>query len=285
MRSIAFGVVASIASGGSLFLQLFYIAIWFQAVKNRSPVSSGLSELPLIMGLTAGMIIAGQLQRRVNYIPPFMIISSAMTMIGSGLITTWTPTIGQAAYLGYQAIFGIGQGLGWQQPNNIAQLFVPQDLLPVGTTVMTGSKLIGGAIFLSVGSSLFNQRLSHNLGDIGPGLDVKKVLDNGAVNLPRVVSPTLLPFVKNAYNDALTDVFIISLCLSSVALIGSLGIEWKPITRKGAPGEEKPEPPKAPWKQTMQKKLGLARSAMKKGVIKATAYESPRKPETAKVAP
>ena len=230
-RSIAAGAFTSFCVGGAFFVLLYYVAIWFQAVKSRSAVSSGISSLPMVLGLTIGMTIAGQTQQYVNRIPPYMIVSAVLTSIGSGLIYTWTPSSGQGAWIGYQALFGLGQGVGWQQPFSIAQSFLETKDLPVGTTLMSGCKLFGGAIFISVASSVFSQHLVKNLDAIG-GLDVAGIVAAGATDLKSTVTAAQLPQVIDAYNDALRHVFVVSVILSCLAIIGSLVVEWKPIKKK-----------------------------------------------------
>lgn len=243
MRSISAGAFTSFCMGGAFFILLYYVSIYFQAVKGRSAVSSGLSSLPMILGLTIGMTIAGQTQQYVNYIPPYAISSAVLASIGSGLFTTWTPNASQGAWIGYQALFGLGQGLGWQQPFAIAQAFLENKDLPVGTTLMSGCKLLGGAIFLSVGSSVFSQHLQKNLSKI-PGLDVQAVVSAGATGLITSVPATLLPQAREAYNDALRHVFVVSVCLSCLAILGALVVEWRPIKKK-------PKPTPAPAGETV----------------------------------
>jgi hypothetical protein len=114
--------------------------------------------------------------------------------------------------------------------------------LPVGTTLMSGCKLFGGAIFLSVGSSVFSQHLQSNLEAIGGGLDVQAVIAAGATHLSASVPPNLLSQVKDAYNDALRHVFVVSVALSCIAVLGALAVEWKPVKegRKTKPAGESP---------------------------------------------
>lgn len=231
MRSISAGAFTSFCMGGAYFILLYYVAIYFQAVKGRSAVSSGLSLLPMIMGLTIGMTIAGQTQQYVNYIPPYAISSAILTSIGSGLFLTWTPNASQGVWIGYQALFGLGQGLGWQQPFAIAQAFLANKDLPIGTTLMSGSKLFGGAIFLSAGSSVFSQHLQKNLAAI-PGVDVAAVIAAGATGLKTAVPASLLPQAIEAYNQSLGQVFVISVVLSCLAIIGAVLVEWKPIKKR-----------------------------------------------------
>lgn len=242
MRSIAAGAISSFLMGGAFFILLYYIAVWFQAVKGRSALSSGLSSLPMLLGLTIGMLIAGQTQQYVNYIPPYMISSAILASIGCGLFVTWTPDTSNATWICELALFGIGQGLGWQQPFSISQVFLPKKDIPVGTSLMSGCKLFGGAIFLSVGSSVLSQHLVANLEAIGNGLDVNAVVAAGATNLANTVPPALLPQVIEAYNSALTQVFVVSVCLSCFAVVTAAIAEWKPIKERTRSSDQDSQP-------------------------------------------
>lgn len=232
MRCIAAGAISSFLMGGAFYVLLYYVAVWFQAVKGRSALSSGISSLPMVLGLTIGMLFAGHTQQYVNYIPPYMIFSAILASVGCGLFFTWTPYTSTAAWICELGLFGIGQGLGWQQPFSISQVHLPNKDLPVGTSLMSGCKLFGGAIFLSVGSSVFSQHLVSNLRAIGQGLDADAVVSAGATRLASVVPPALLPQVEEAYNSALRQVFVVSLCLSCLSVLTAAAVEWKPVKEK-----------------------------------------------------
>ena len=237
-QSIASASFTVFAMGGSFFVLLYYISIWFQAVKGKSAMEAGISSLPMIIGLVIGMTLAGQTTHYVGYHAPYQIASAAVASIGCGLFLTWTPSTGHAHWIGYQAIFGFGQGLGWQQPLLIAQSLLGDKDVPTGTALMSGLKLLGGAIFLSAASTTFNNRLVANLRTMAPSLDPQIVISAGATNLRSTVPAAMLEDVIEAYNATLRRVFLISLVLSCLALLGSLGTEWRPIEVKGKNSKE-----------------------------------------------
>jgi hypothetical protein len=115
-RYIAFALFSAFLMGGAMFTLLYYVSVYFQAVGGTSATTSGLYSLPLILRLTSGMLIAGQLSNYLNCFPPFMLFSAVTTSIGAGLITTLTPNTPSSHCCDYIALFGIGQGVGWQQP-------------------------------------------------------------------------------------------------------------------------------------------------------------------------
>ncbi|OCK80654.1 MFS transporter [Lepidopterella palustris CBS 459.81] len=247
-RSIWTAAFSCYCMGGAFFILLYFISIYFQAIKSASPLKSGIMSLPTLLGLTLGMTIAGHTHRFVKYHAVYMISSAVLATIGTGLISTWMPDTNHSAWIGYQALFGIGQGLGWQQPLLIAQTFLENKDIPIGTALMSGVKLFGGATFISVGSAVFNNRLHTLLAQI-PGLDVHAVVAAGASELRSAIKdPEMLAKVTLAYDESLRMVFHISVVLSCLAVLGALGVEWKKGPESKAPGGGPPpiSPPLPP---------------------------------------
>ncbi|KAF2255774.1 MFS general substrate transporter [Trematosphaeria pertusa] len=237
-RSIWTAASSCYCMGGSFFILLYFISIYFQAIKDASPLKSGVQSLPTLLGLTLGMTIAGHTHKFVKYHAAYMVGSAVIATIGCGLISTWSPESNSPRWIGYQALFGIGQGFGWQQPLLIAQAFLETKDIPIGTALMSGIKLFGGATFISVGSAVFNNKLKEKLRQI-PGLDLHAVREAGASGLRQAIhDPAQLHAVKNAYSSALSTTFTISVVLSCLAIVGALGVEWKipPVKIPGGPG-------------------------------------------------
>ncbi|KAL5348237.1 hypothetical protein ACLOAV_006718 [Pseudogymnoascus australis] len=241
-RSVAFASLTSFMMGGAMFSIVYYVSVYFQAVRGTSATTSGLYSLPIILGLTSGMLIAGQLSNHVNRFPPFMLFSAVTASTGAGLITTLTPNTPSSHWCGYLALFGIGQGIGWQQPLLLAQAFLKDADIPTGTTLMSGCKMLGGAIFISVSSCVFHTILERNLVQLLPDIDPNIIIVAGAAKLRDVVVGTagndsarateLLGMVEEAYNRACRRVFIGALVISSMAVISSAGVRWKEIRVK-----------------------------------------------------
>lgn len=92
-----------------------YLPIWFQAIKGKSAVDSGIAILPMVIALVIGSIFAGQMVSKIGYYTPFMIASAVLMPIGAGLITTFHVDTPKSHWIGYQVLFGFGLGLGMQQ--------------------------------------------------------------------------------------------------------------------------------------------------------------------------
>ena len=112
-RSMAAAFVYTLGVTGSMMTLTYYLPVWFQAIKSASPTRSGVMMLPMVVPSgVAGLLSGIAISKLVGYYVPFMLACSALMAIGAGLLTTFNPWTGQAAWVGYQFIWGFGAGLG-----------------------------------------------------------------------------------------------------------------------------------------------------------------------------
>lgn len=189
-------------------------------------------NIPLILGLVIVSMIAGGAVTALGYYTPFVIASSIVLSIGAGLLTTFEPTTGSPEWIGYQALFGIGIGLGMQQTIIAIQAVLPTADVPVGTAIIMFSQTLGGALFVSVAQNVFTNSLLKNLKSIVPDLSPAEVLSAGATTLAQVIPKEYLAGVREAYNGAITDTFYVGVALGAVSILGAVSFEWKSIKGK-----------------------------------------------------
>lgn len=101
-RSVLCGCIAMFGIGSALVLYSFYLPIWFQVIQGKSPSSSGLSLLPLLLSNVFSVIGGGIATSVLGYYTPFMILGSAVLVVGSALITTWQASAGPGLWIGFQ---------------------------------------------------------------------------------------------------------------------------------------------------------------------------------------
>ena len=231
-RSIASGSWFAFCLGASFFVFVYYLPIWFQAIKGVSAVKSGIMNLPMILGVVVMSILGGAATSIFGYYTPFTLAASVLMGVGGGLLTTFTPQTGHPKWIGYQVIFGAGVGFGMQQPLIAAQTVLPKKDVPLGTAITMFSQTLGGAIFVSVAQNVFNNQLIGNLKSIVPDLNPELVLNNGATSLQYVIPTKFLAHVQLAYNNAITDTFYVGVAMAVVSIIGALLLEWKSVKGK-----------------------------------------------------
>ena len=231
-RSIACAAFFCLCIGGAFFVLIYFVPIWFQAIKGVSATDSGIRNLPLIMGLVIMSMLAGISISKVGYYTPFMILSSVLMAIGGGLLSTWQVDTGHAKWIGYQVIFGFGMGLAMQQPLIAAQTVLHIDDVPVGTSVIMFTQQFSGALFISVAQNIFTNKLVTGLAEAVPNIPPGIILATGATSLKDAVDPRYLTAVLFVYNRAITNTFYITVALSALSIIGALGMEWKSVKGK-----------------------------------------------------
>jgi hypothetical protein len=101
-RSILSGTIASIGIGSVLILLSFYLPIWFQVVKGKSPQSSGLALIPLLLSVVVAVISSGVFASAVGYYVPSLMVGAAFAIVGVGLISTWSVDVSAGRWIGFQ---------------------------------------------------------------------------------------------------------------------------------------------------------------------------------------
>ncbi|KAL8829338.1 MAG: hypothetical protein Q9191_002067 [Dirinaria sp. TL-2023a] len=232
-RSVAFGTWFAICMGGTYYVFIYYLPIWFQAIKGVSPLRSGIDTLPMILGNVFGVISAGALTTRFGYYMPWIFLSLIFMSIGAGLLTTLKVDSSTAQWIGYQVLFGLGTGWGFQQTAVAAQTVLALVDIPIGTALMVFIQLLGGAMFVTIAQNIFTNHLVSGILAIQiPDLDPKQIVQSGATHLRRQIPDVYLPQVLIAYDEALVKTFQVALCLACLSLLGAVGMEWRSVKNK-----------------------------------------------------
>lgn len=229
-RSIVSGVLFATCVGGGLISMLYTLPLWFQSVRGTTAVKSGIDTIPMVLALVVGAITSGGIITATGYYVPWMFVASILMSTGAGMATTFKVDTNHAAWIGYQVLFGLGIGSGLQQPSLAAQTVLPMDEVAIGVSLMFFAQSFGGAIFISVSQSLFQNYLSANLTHVS-GIDVAKVLAAGATGLSDVVPASKLAEVLALYNEGLHRSFIVSVAVSCLMILPAVTMEWKTIKK------------------------------------------------------
>ncbi|EPE29782.1 MFS general substrate transporter [Glarea lozoyensis ATCC 20868] len=237
-RSIIAGACSSFINAGSMMITIYYLPIWFQAIKGYSAVKSGVDTLPLVLALVAASIVSGGLTAKTGYYTGQLIASSIISSVGAGLLTTLKVSSPKSTWIGFQFLYGFGLGLGMQQPGMAAQTVLEHKDVMTGVSIMFLFQGLGGAIWVSVGQTVFNQALLTKFSHIA-NLNVAQIVNTGATEIRHLVDPAMLPEVLVAYNGALMDILKVAAALSAAAIIGGLTMEWRSVKNKNGAGVKK----------------------------------------------
>ncbi|TQN70638.1 Efflux pump roqT [Colletotrichum shisoi] len=214
-----------------------YIPIWFQAIKGVSAVESGLMNLALILATAVTSILAGVGITHIGYYNPFMIASTLLMAVGSGLLTTWNPDIPTRVWIGCQVLYGVGSGQSMQTPLVVVQTVLPMEEIPLGTALVMFLQTFGGAIFISVAQNIFTNELRAGLARDLPNINATVIVDGGATSIrqPGVLPPDALGPILQVYSQSLTNSWYVAVGLACASIAGSALVQWKTVKQAESP--------------------------------------------------
>ncbi|OJJ51442.1 hypothetical protein ASPZODRAFT_148720 [Penicilliopsis zonata CBS 506.65] len=227
-RSILARFWVSCTVGVHMTLFVYYLPIWFQTVKGDSAVESGIHLLPMVIAMVVSSILSGIGTVRVGYYTPILIAGTCLVSVGSGLLTMLQVDSTTGQWIGYKIVYGFGLGCCFQAPKMAAQTVLPRREVAIGASLMLFEQTLFGAIFVSVGQNVVDQRLALLLARIaGVGLTPGEIESAGLTGLLDRTPSEDHPAVLEAYNSSLRLCFLAALAFACLSVIGSAGMEWR----------------------------------------------------------
>ncbi|KAK7013180.1 major facilitator transporter-like protein [Favolaschia claudopus] len=215
-----------------MLLFSYYLPIYYQAVRDRTPTESGIDLLPFQLSLIITVLICGQIVGKTG---------TLFLAIGSGLLYTLGLSTSSANIIGFQIL--IGMVLAWfrDAPNLLSQ----------ATSMASFALFFGGTVGLGVAEPVFASELTKFLLKYAP--DAPAVIaKESPTAIYTSLAPELIPGVVRSYMESLKIVFVIGVPLAGLALLASLLIENTRL-KKTDPSE--PSPEKVDAEQAMSKEV------------------------------
>jgi hypothetical protein len=135
-RSIAGSMFFMLLLTGGMMCIVYYLAIWFQAAKGDSAMDAGVSTLPLVFAMVVISIIIAKITEKIRYYVPAMLICPILCSIGCGMLSTLSPNSGHSQWIGFQIIYGLDIGCGFQISTLAAQTVLLRADVPIGQALL-----------------------------------------------------------------------------------------------------------------------------------------------------
>ncbi len=159
LRTLRGANIVGLLIGMSLFSMFFFISLYLQDVTHYSPIKTGISYLPLAVGIILSAGVAAQLVNRFGFKPPLI---AGLLLIAGGLIWfSLLPGTGGSYWrdvLGPSLLAAVGLGFS----------FVPVTIAAVSGTrpheaglasgLINTSQQVGGALGLAILATVANSR-------------------------------------------------------------------------------------------------------------------------------
>ncbi|PYI03747.1 MFS general substrate transporter [Aspergillus sclerotiicarbonarius CBS 121057] len=228
-RVIITGSVFSLCLSACRAIVQYYLSIWFQTVRNASPLQSGLNTLPLVISVLLSAITGGWFISHTRTYTPILLPASLLVIAGIALMTTFTPTTPAKLWIPSLVLLGLGSGSAVGVPFIAVQAILPIKDISVGMALMTFSQDIGEAVFISVAQAIFLNRLTGSLAETVPGLDPEMVTRLGATSLEGKLPGKYLEAVIGAYNVAVQGTFYLAVALAGSVFVAAVLAKRNPL--------------------------------------------------------
>ncbi|KAI0801577.1 MFS general substrate transporter [Xylaria sp. FL0064] len=220
------GIWYGVFLGAAVFVFTYYLPLWFQAVEGVSATESGVRTLPSLVGQVVFALVGGVLATALAQFVPLLIVSSVISSIGAGLLSTLKVDSSSGHWIGYQLVMAIGVGIGSQNVNLIGQVAVPTSDMAIATSVLSFAGTLSSSIFLVVGQSVFQNQFINNLVAKAPEVDAVSIFSQGPAALRALVTAEQLPEVLQVYNEAIIDTFYVGVAASALSIAGPIFMDW-----------------------------------------------------------
>jgi MFS family permease len=232
---------------GCLQIASYYLPIYFQTVRDSSPMISGVWMLPNVLSQLIATVASGTLVGRMGYYLPWMVAGGSLSSVGLGLISTWNPTTSAGKRIGYQILLGFSRGLAMQMPLIAVQNSIHPKFVPVSMALVSFGQTFGGAVFLSICETILSNQLAINLPKYAPGVSTAAIVAaGGSGSAVRAVvgnNPTELAGTLAAYAKSVNAIFWFGAAAAALCAIVATGMGWKDIRKKEAPPKPAQEDP------------------------------------------
>ncbi|KAG2188367.1 hypothetical protein INT44_001120 [Umbelopsis vinacea] len=224
MRTPVLIFATSFFFGMAFFTGIYYLPIYFQAVRGDSATAAGLELLPYMLGVVFCNISVGLLTAKTGVYRIWIWTGTCLITVGSGLITMLGLYSNRGEQIGYLLVAGVGFGCCMQTLIVAAQASVTYKDMAVTTAFVNFSRTLGGVFGLAIAGTLFNNRLISGLMTLNLSPEIVQSAAND-VKYVNSLTGTEHEEIAQQYVDALKLCFYIMVPYGGMSFLCSLGIQ------------------------------------------------------------
>ncbi|KAI1180570.1 MFS multidrug transporter-like protein [Nemania sp. FL0916] len=215
----------------------YYMPLYFQSVKQASPIRSGILLLPLILVQATIEIISGYLIHRTGRYIEFMWAGSVLMTLGTGLYILFGPDTSVAMIAGLEIVGAFGPALLFQAPVVAIQNTVHQNDTSAATAALLFLRNIGMSLSVVIGGVVFQNSMNARQSSLSAaGLD-QSVLEalsgsQAAANVDitqSIQDPSQRRVILEAFAWSVRNMFILYTAFSATTVIASVFIKHRAL--------------------------------------------------------
>ena len=216
----------------------YYLPLYFQSVKQASPLRSGILILPMMVTEAAVDIMVGILIHQTGRYREITWAGVTLMTLGTGLYINFRTDTSVARIVGFEIIGGIGTALLFQAPMIAIQNTVSQADTATATATLGFIRNLAASLSVVLGGVVFqNSMAAHQSSLAATGLSesVLEALsgDQAAANVEIIKSiqdAAQRQVVQDAFAWSLRNMFIMYTCVAAVAMVASAFIKQQHLS-------------------------------------------------------
>ncbi|SFJ88994.1 MDR family MFS transporter [Thermoflavimicrobium dichotomicum] len=238
-RVFAVSNILSFLLGLGMFGAIMFVPMFMQAIMGVSPTKAGSTMTPMMISMIVASIIGSQILLRTRY-RNVLVAGMLITALGFYLMSTMG--VGTSSFITYlyMIILGIGMGLVMPTLTIVVQEAFPKSQLGTVTSAAAFFRSIGGTIGVTLFNVVMNHSISDNMQQVLSDPDVAsnqavhpvlaKLAENpdslfgvmiapDALKMPEELTRQIVGYVKHAWTDSFSFVFIVGLCIIALGVL------------------------------------------------------------------
>lgn len=216
----------------------YYLPLYFQSVKQASPLRSGILILPMTVTEAAVDIMVGILIHQTGRYREITWAGVTLMTLGTGLYINFQTDTSVARIVGFEIIAGIGTALLFQAPLISIQNTVSQVDTATATATLGFIRNLATSLSIVLGGVVFQNSMAarqSSLAAAGLSESVLEALsgDQAAANveiIQTIQDAAQRQVVQDAFAWSLRNMFIMYTCVAGVAMVASAFIKQRHLS-------------------------------------------------------
>lgn len=253
-RVVSVSSIVAVMQGAAFFPVVTFIPLFFQGVLGASATQSGGFMTPMMLGMSFGAFIGGQLLSRAGgHYRLQATVGFIISAAGFFLLAMMNPQTTFIMAMAWVAITGFGNGNVMPIHTIAVQNSVPYSMLGTATSLISLLRPVGGVFGLAIVGSVLNNRfastfyanLSPAISEVVPRTQLESIIDNpqalvspeaqdtlrsmfdGIVQGP-VLYEQLLTTLREALSSSLSIIFFVFFGITILGLIANFFLKGIP---------------------------------------------------------
>ena len=241
-RNTAIAYINVILHGTVVTGSLYYLPLYYEAVKGLSPILSGVALFPETFTTAPGAFIVGALIARTNSYRWAIWSGWAITCLGLGLLYFLDVGTSTPQWIFINLTVGLGLGFNYVALGVMLQASTKEEDMTSAVAMFTFGRLLGQALGVVIGGVTFENQLREKLSQ-QPTLSpiAGKYVNDGAA-LAQLIGSFSESIEKTTlvqtYTDSLKGVWAVFCGLAGAALLSSLLVRGISLDREFVPAQQ-----------------------------------------------